>query len=72
MAGITAEIAQKQLDEYLSAESAVLQNQSYEIKGRKLTRANLHEIQQGISIWDQRVKMLSARGGRSRTFVFGR
>lgn len=72
MAGITLQQAQAQLDLYLAAEAKVLTNQSYEIAGRKLTRANLQEIQQGIETWDARVKNLTrAASGfrRARTIV---
>jgi hypothetical protein len=62
MAGITQAQADAQLASYLAAESAVLAGQSYELNGRKLTRANLAEIQSGIAIWDRRAKSLS-RGG---------
>lgn len=75
MAGITQEKAQAQLDAYLAAEVAVLASQSYEIAGRKLTRANLAEIQQGISTWDERVKALDGKSRgrrRARTLVAGR
>ena len=74
MAGITLAQAQAQLEAYLAAETAVLGNQSYEIAGRKLTRANLNEIQKGIEIWNSRVVTLTnqARGrSRSRTVVLG-
>lgn len=66
MAGITLAQAQAQLDAYLAAETAVLSGQSYEIAGRKLTRANLGDIQTGITLWNQRVQALAARasGGR--------
>jgi hypothetical protein len=50
MAGITLAQAQAQLDAYLAAEVAVLGSQSYEIAGRKLTRAHLNFIQEGITI----------------------
>lgn len=70
MAGITLAIAQSKLDAYLAAETAVLSGQKYEIDGRMLMRANLKEIQEGINVWDQRVKRLSARaGGRSAAIV---
>lgn len=62
MAGITATQAQTQLEAYLAAEAAVLSNQSYELNGRKVTRADLAAIQSGITIWNQRAKSLS-RGG---------
>lgn len=74
MVGITLEQAQAQLDAYLAAEKAVLVGQSYEIAGRRLTRANLADIQTGITTWSARVTDLSgkARGRRrSRTVVVG-
>lgn len=74
MAGITLLQAQTQLDAYLAAETAVLTGQSYEIAGRKLSRADLDSIQTGIKTWNARVVMLSnqARGrSRSRTVVAG-
>lgn len=74
MAGITQAQAQAQLDQYLAAETAVLTGQSYEIAGRKLTRADLDAIQRGITSWNSRVIALSnqAQGrSRSRTVVVG-
>lgn len=70
MAGITLEQAQAKLDQYLAAEEAVLTGQSYEIAGRKLTRANLESIQAGVTLWNGRVKeMTSSASGRSRRIV---
>lgn len=66
MAGITLLQAQTQLDLYIAAEAKVLQNQSYEIDGRKLTRADLKEIQGGIDTWDARVKKLARSAAGSR------
>ena len=67
MAGITLAQAQTQLEAYLAAETAVLTGQSYELAGRRLNRANLAEIQQGIALWDGKVKQLSSRAtGRGR------
>lgn len=74
MAGITQAQAQAQLDVYLAAETAVLGSQSYEIAGRKLTRANLSEIQRGVALWNERVKTLASRAAgrkRSRTVIAG-
>lgn len=62
MAGITQAQADAQLTAYLAAESAVLAGQSYELNGRKVTRADLAAIQTGIKIWNQRAQSL-ARGG---------
>lgn len=72
MAGITLAQAEAQLTLYLAAEAAVLKGQSYEIAGRRLVRANLEEISNGVTTWDNRVKQLSQRAtgrGRSRTVV---
>lgn len=70
MAGITIEQAQAKLDQYLAAEEAVLTGQSYEINGRKLSRANLETIQAGVDLWNGRVKELTASAaGRSRRIV---
>lgn len=74
MAGITLAQAETQLAAYLAAETAVLGNQSYEIAGRKLTRADLQFIQQGIDLWNSRVVTLSNQAlgrSRSRTVVLG-
>ena len=74
MAGITAAQAQTQLDLYLAAEAAALANQSYEIAGRRLTRANLAEIQAGIDLWNKRLITLTnqaAGTGRARTMICG-
>ncbi len=70
MAGITLEQAQTKLDQYLAAETAALEGQSYTIAGRTLTRANLDEIRRGIDAWDRRCKELAATaGGRGRARV---
>ncbi len=59
MVGITLEVAVAKLNQYLAAEAAVLQSQSYEIAERKLTRANLAEIQSGITYWSGHVDRLN-------------
>lgn len=69
MAGITLAIAQSKLDAYLAAETAVLSGQRYEIEGRMLQRANLAEIQTGITIWNQRVQRLSNRAAGRATAI---
>lgn len=74
MAGITQAQAQAQLDAYLAAETAVLTGQSYEIAGRRLTRADLDIIQNGITLWNNRVITLTHQANgrsRSRTVVAG-
>ena len=70
MAGITLQMAEAQLEAYLAAERTVLTNQAYEIAGRRLTRANLAEIQVGINTWNSRVVALgNAVVGRRRNRV---
>ena len=69
MAGITLATAQAQLDAYLAAETAVLSGQDYTIGNRRLTRANLAMVQQGIALWNQRVQDLTARQRRGRYVV---
>jgi hypothetical protein len=72
MAGITLEQAQQQLDTWMAASMKVASGQAYEIEGRKMTRANLAEIQQSITFWDAKVKSLTPtrrRGARVRYVV---
>ncbi len=74
MSGITLAQAQAQLAAYMAAEIAVLGGQSYEIANRKLTRADLGQIQSGVRVWNDRVATLSAQArgrSRSRTVVVG-
>lgn len=67
MAGITLTQAETQLAAYVAAETKVLQGQAYEISGRRLTRANLAEIRDGMDYWDRKVKELTgSSGGRGR------
>lgn len=72
MAGITLAQAQAQLDAYVAAEAAVLNNQSYKIGQREFKRADLAAIQAGIDRWSAKVEALSmtrANGGRGRSIV---
>lgn len=67
MAGITPALAEARLAVYLAAEEAVLANQSYEIAGRRLTRADLSDIQAGIALWNARCLALDDQvKGRTR------
>lgn len=75
-AGITLEVARARLTDYLAAERRVLDNQAYEIEGRKMTRADLTAIRDGIVFWQGQVTTLGGgpprravgrvRGGRYR------
>jgi hypothetical protein len=67
MAGITLAQAEAKLAEYLAAETKILRGQRVELDGKSLTRANLEQVQAGISAWDKRVKELAgAASGRGR------
>lgn len=67
MAGITLAQAQANLDLWLAADAATAGAQSYEIAGRRLTRANAAEITGKIDYWNAKVVTLTNQGqGRSR------
>jgi len=59
--GITLAVADARLKEYLAAERRVLDNQAYEIEGRKLTRADLQQIREGIVFWQGQVDRLDPK-----------
>lgn len=63
--GITLVVADARLKEYLAAERRVLDNQAYEIEGRKLTRADLQQIREGIVFWQGQVDRLNSAVKRS-------
>lgn len=66
MAGITLAIAEAKLAEWLAADAAVANGQSYVIAGRTLTRALALEIRQNIDYWNSWVVTLdSGRTGPS-------
>lgn len=67
---ITKEQAQAQLDAWLAASLAVARNQSYEIDGRKLTRADAGEIRKQIEFWELRLAK-ARNGGRSMRLGYG-
>ena len=57
--GITLAVADARLKEYITAERRVLDNQAYEVEGRKLTRADLQQIREGIVFWQGQVDRLN-------------
>lgn len=59
MAGITLDIATAKLQQYLDSEQKILLGQETAIDGDRLTLANLEAVQNGIKIWDARVKELT-------------
>jgi len=66
---ITREQAQAQLDLWLTASAAVAAAQSYEIAGRKLTRADAAEVRRQIDYWEAKLDRLSR--GRGLSFSVG-
>jgi len=59
MAGITLEIADARLTQYMAAETAVLSSQAYKIDDREMTRADLDAIRSGIQYWSDWVERLN-------------
>jgi hypothetical protein len=56
-------------DAYIAAETAILLGQSFELAGRKLTRADLEQVRAGRREWEQRVRdeaAVAAGGGGLR------
>lgn len=68
---ITQAAALAQLNAYMDASIAIAASQSYEIAGRKLTRADLSHVMEMIKFWDAYVKRLSGTGPRTKYVVFG-
>ena len=54
----------QQLDKYLEAEEKILAGQSYAIKGRTFTRADLEAVQEGIKLWSKRLNRTTRKGMR--------
>lgn len=52
---MTTPTASEMLSKYLAAESAVLQGQSIDFNGRRLTRADLELIRKGRKEWEAKV-----------------
>ena len=54
-------IAESRLALYYKAEKAILNGQSYEIEGLKLTRANLKDVQGMINTLESKISALNAK-----------
>jgi len=72
MAGITLEIAEARLTEYLDAEAKILDGQAFSRNGKAMTRADLAAVQQGIKLWESRIQKLSRSGRMSIVEVIPR
>lgn len=69
--GITLEIAQRHLDEWLEAELEVTTHQSYKLGSKSLTLADLDMIGNRIKYWQEQVAQLqvvASSGGRNRMY----
>ncbi len=66
MALFSSTVCRERLNKYLDAESKVLNGQSYSIGGRSLSRANLKEIRDGITLWASRLKQAEEDEARGR------
>lgn len=66
------EIKKARLRLYYAAEKAILSNQSYEIEGLKLTRANLKDVQTMISRLENEVARLSGKRRARLKFIVPR
>lgn len=72
MAGLTQAQAEAQLALYMDAEQKVLTGQEYQIGSRRLKRADLAEIRDGITYWNGQVHKLSnGAGARVRGLTVG-
>lgn len=67
--GITLDMAQEHLEQWLEAELVLTTSQSYTLGTKTLTRANLSSIRQEIEYWRGMVAKLESQqsnGGRNR------
>lgn len=67
MAAWTLEQAKKHLEAWMEAEIAVTTGQSYTLRSRQLTRANLSDINKQIQFWANEVNKLEAQSKRRGT-----
>jgi len=59
------------LAKYKAARDRILLGQSYEVSGRKLTRANLRDVEARIAELEQRIAIAQSGGIRTSTVTFG-
>lgn len=69
MVGITVEIAREKLNTWLEAEEALATSQSYTMGTMSLTRADLKQVRENITYWNDMVTKLERAGkGRNRIY----
>lgn len=64
--------AKNKLNDWINAESAVMNGQSYTIASRQLTRASLSQIREQIKFWKGEITKTenALKGGRGRVYRF--
>lgn len=65
--GITLEVAQKHLEDWMEAELEITTHQSYRLGNETLTMADLDAVRRNIDYWNAKVTALK-RGGRTRFY----
>lgn len=75
MAGITLEQAQARLDDWVKANEAVANYQSYTLStangGRTVTRVDASKVLEQITFWEQKVnQILRQSQGRARNRIY--
>ena len=74
--GITLQTSIARLQDYLDAEKKVLAGQDVTFEGRRLTRADLSSVRNGIDYWNGWIQRLSGstqtRGRARRGVICGR
>ena len=65
---MTTPTASEMLAKYLAAESAVLQGQTVDFNGRRLTMADLPEIRKGRKEWEGKVASERSRAAGAPSF----
>lgn len=69
--GITLDIAQHHLEEWLEAELEITTHQSYTLGSKTLTMADLSQVRNMIRYWSDKVeelKVAAESGGRNRAY----
>ena len=69
MGGITVEIAREKLNTWLEAEEALATSQSYTMGTMSLTRADLKQVRENITYWNDMVTKLE-RAGKGRNSIY--
>ena len=69
MGGITVEIAREKLNTWLEAEEALATSQSYTMGTMSLTRADLKQVRENITYWNDMVTK-HERAGKGRNRIY--